>query len=60
VFFARFSFDFLTLELGGGGFENGFEPFVGGVLGDGVEDGETFFWREPGGGHGGVEADASR
>ena len=57
-FFDGVSFDFLALEVGGGSFEDGLEPVVGGLAGDGFQDGKAFPWSEPGGGDSSFESDA--
>ena len=57
-FFGGVTIDFLTCEVGGGGFEDRFEPGVDGVLGDFCSNGEAFIGREPGGCDGSFESDA--
>ena len=59
-FFGGIPFDILTFEVGGGGFEDGLEPFVDGVFFDFGEDWEADFWIQPRGGDGGLKSHARR
>lgn len=49
-FFGGVAFDFLSFEVGGGGFEDGLEPRVDGLTRHSFEDWQSFLRREPGGG----------
>ena len=57
-FFGGVTFNLLAFEMSGGGFEDGYEPFVGRIFCDFFKDGKSLFWREPRGSDGGVKADA--
>ena len=57
-FFGGVTFNLLAFEMGGGGFEDGCEPFIGRTFCDFFKDRKSLFWREPRGSDGGVKTDA--